>query len=206
MTIEAFDGETNMRLDTEMFERVTSIETRVYRWSEVCITIGRNQEQSDATDNPAVSVIKRPTGGAAVLHGHDLTVSIAATLSHLGCSQRDVRAIYGKLVDPVLEALNQCGVPADYGGSGRSKGRASTYCFATSSVYDVISLMTGAKICGCALRVTRDRALLQVSIPTSEPKEEATKLIKNFVALPPCRLDEELFAGYFRSMIPKSMC
>lgn len=206
MKIESFDGETNMRLDAEMFEQATSIEHRIYHWSEVCITIGRNQQRSDATDDPTVPVIKRPTGGAAVLHGHDLTVSIAATLTHLGCEQRDVKAIYGKLVDLLLAALNECGVQADYGGSNRHRAKSSTYCFATSSAYDVVNMLNGAKICGCALRVTRDRALIQVSIPTAKPNEEATKLIKNFVALAPCRLDEEQFAGYFRSMIPKSIC
>lgn len=195
-----------MRLDTEMLTSVSAIGFRIYRWSEVCITIGRNQTRDDATDDPEVPVIKRPTGGSAVLHGHDLTVSIAATLDSLNCKERDVRSVYRALVSPLIQTLIHCGVEADYGSSGMHRDTASSYCFAMRSPYDIVNLMTGNKVCGCAMRVMRDRALIQASIPIQEPNEIATQFIKNYVAIPTAKIDSEAFANYFLSIMPTSTC
>ncbi|WP_461828882.1 lipoyl protein ligase domain-containing protein [Aquifex sp.] len=68
--------EENMRLDGELLELLEKEEIeptfRLYKWSELCVSIGKHQE---AREFP-VKVIRRPTGGGALLHGWDLSFAI----------------------------------------------------------------------------------------------------------------------------------
>ena len=68
--------EENMRLDEELLESVERGEIepvfRLYKWSELCVSIGKHQE----TREFPVKVVRRPTGGGALLHGWDLSFAI----------------------------------------------------------------------------------------------------------------------------------
>lgn len=53
---------------------------RIYRWKPYCISLGANQKFEDinlslAKDND-IDVVKRPTGGRAILHAEELTYSV----------------------------------------------------------------------------------------------------------------------------------
>jgi lipoate-protein ligase A len=53
---------------------------RVYQWASPALTYGVNQQLPprlvDACNALGIPVLRRPTGGKAVLHGHDLTVAL----------------------------------------------------------------------------------------------------------------------------------
>ena len=109
-------------------------QARIYTWDGVWVTLGRNQKPSDALLDLSVPYIIRPTGGAAVLHGHDLTIGIAMPLAELGCTPREVKRAYLGLVSPILVALNEAGVPAVLGRDIADRGSfASPYCFGMKS-------------------------------------------------------------------------
>ncbi|NPB07950.1 MAG: lipoate--protein ligase [Aquificae bacterium] len=68
--------EENMFVDSRLFKLVEDDLSepvfRIYRWSELCVSIGKNQEKRDFP----VRVVRRPTGGGALLHGWDLSFAV----------------------------------------------------------------------------------------------------------------------------------
>ena len=58
---------------------------RLYRWEPYCISLGANQKESiidyGLTRKDGIDVVKRPTGGRAILHAEELTYSVIYPLS-----------------------------------------------------------------------------------------------------------------------------
>jgi len=141
---------------------------RVYRWTEPTVSLGMFQHADRDLLNPdLIPWVMRPTGGKAVLHGHDETVGLAVPLVALGVSSRSVREVYRAVIQPLLEALQACGLRAELGERTKfSTDRARTAdCFAHVSANDIVNPDTGLKVCGCALRLTDRAVLVQASIP-----------------------------------------
>lgn len=167
------DGHTNMALDRENLEsaEIGGIHVRVYTWDGPWVTLGRFQRPERALKSE-INWVVRPTGGKAVLHGHDVTVSIAANLDDLGVpGSRKVAPVYRAIVGPLVEALNEAGVQAVLAERTEYVRNAAhtADCFAHVSPNDVVDPATGEKVCGCALRVTERAVLLQASIPVGKP-------------------------------------
>jgi lipoate-protein ligase A len=177
------DGHTNMARDVEILARAEhgGVHARVYTWDGPWVSLGRFQRPERALKSPIDHVV-RPTGGKAVLHGHDFTVSIAANLGTLGIEgSRKVATVYRAVVGPLVRALNASGMEAvlaertDY---VRNAGHTAD-CFAHVSPNDVVDPATGEKVCGCALRVTESAVLLQASIPVSKPLVDPATVFDN---------------------------
>lgn len=167
---------------------------RVYFWDSVCVTLGRNQKPEDALFDLSINHTVRPTGGAAVLHGHDLTIGLAMPLTDLSCTSREVKKAYLGLVSPIIAALNAAGVSAALGRDIPDReSLASPYCFGMKSDYDVLNRETGEKICGCAMRVTSRAALLQASIPVGEPSCEPQTILRNYMPTKIIEMDIDAF-------------
>lgn len=170
---------TQMARDHELFECALRGEknARIYQWDQTWITLGRFQKPEETLVYPStMNWTKRETGGAAVLHGHDLTVAIAIPLS----GSVGVRAVYRHLVTPLVQAFQDVGLDAALGeDAGFADRQTGAYCFLGKSENDVIAIASGQKLCGCALRVTREAALLQASIPLREPLVPAKRQIRD---------------------------
>ena len=166
----AGDGEINMRLDTEMLERAETGrgEIRIYRWDGAWVSLGANQAPLDI----AIPQVRRPTGGRAVLHGDDITVSIAMPLLAIGASSLQLRSIYQSLIQPLIEALYECGLPVVTGEPLPGANRID--CFASLGTFDLaVSGPNGErrKVGGAALKTSQSAALLQVSILVRDTPE-----------------------------------
>lgn len=193
------DGVVNMARDVELLERAEKgdLGARVYSWSDIWVTLGRFQKPEETILPGFDRYIVRPTGGWAVLHGHDMTVGIAAphTLREQG-SGRSVREVYRSITAPLVEALQVCGLDCVLAEStpfvGTGKGFAD--CFASASSNDVVDRVTGHKVCGCALRVTHHAALLQASIPWRTPDVDPASIIRDGVSLQIHEWDHERLA------------
>lgn len=152
---------------------------RVYAWDGPWISLGRQQSAAhDLLGSNPVPWVMRPTGGRAVLHGHDVTVGLAVPLPMLvqpGESaerlSRSVRTVYRRLAAPLVSALNACGMPAALAEHTPFSGHGpkSADCFAHISPNDIVDRQTGLKACGCALRLTARAVLVQASIPNGRP-------------------------------------
>jgi lipoate-protein ligase A len=225
VTFIRFAGPHNMAQDEELLNRAEQgvAGWRVYGWDGPWVSLGRFQIPQEALVDPeAVPWVMRPTGGLAVLHGHDVTVGLAAPLAQLtGWADSEIEAqpdfgrslktVYRLAISPILQALRACGVPVVLGeefwkaprlfdevkrerglggeGSGgngdlhsatpsslRRERGASSDCFAAVSPNDVVDALTGLKVCGCALRVTRKAVLVQASIPAAEPLIDPSRI------------------------------
>jgi lipoate-protein ligase A len=167
-----FDGVENMARDAAMLRRAESGEAlmRLYGWTGPWVSLGRSQRSSRAllAGCPAPWV-RRPTGGRAVIHGHDITWSLAAPVQRLSVSRR-LSAVHGALIQPLARALQGCGQDVRLADPRAETSGGSADCFAFSATVDLVCERTGLKVCGCALRMTQTAVLVQASIPAGEPK------------------------------------
>jgi len=180
-----------MRLDWEMLES-NQTQGRLYEWDGPWVSLGRNQDPSKVLTPGWQRWVQRPTGGGAVLHGHDLTVSIATPIA-----SRKPSKVYETLLTPVIEALNACGLHCGIAGN-QNKPTKSEDCFASTDRFDVVG-KNGEKVCGCALRITRKGALLQMSIPYQAPLIDPREAIQGARNRPVPIWDYRRLSGALRS-------
>lgn len=177
----AADGPTNMRLDLELLQLAEGGELsgRVYSWRGPWVSLGKFQRPEVDLIGPIQYVI-RPTGGKAVLHGHDSTIGLAAPLEILGCTARDVKKAYRCISKPIVEALRRCGLESALAEETRfvGSGLKTADCFAFNSPNDIVDERTGKKVCGCALMLTQTAVLLQASIPNGKPVVDPTSVLR----------------------------
>lgn len=164
------DPEYNMAADAallaELARQAGSPAVRVYTWNCPAVSIGRLQAEAPVrTFYPDLPLVRRPTGGRAVLHGDDLTVSVAVRLTDLPENSRSVLASHHLLMGCVLRALQALGLEACFGGCALGSQSGLINCFELSAACDLIDSRTGKKLVGSAQR-REDAALLQqMSLP-----------------------------------------
>ncbi len=132
---------------------------RFYCWAPAAVSLGRFQEGERAVDRTAcarhgIDIVRRVTGGRAVLHDRELTYSVVSPFD----SRRfpnDVRGTYKVIAGGLLAGLRDLGVDAEmvcrperHGGPARREGREA--CFASPSWYEIVA--RGRKIVGSAQR------------------------------------------------------
>lgn len=146
---------------------------RIYFWTGPWVTLGKSQSPERALVDPdSISWVMRPTGGKAVLHGHDVTVGLGIPLVWLGLEgTRSVSAAYRAIVRPLVAAMREAGAPASLGEDTQfvKSGGPTADCFAHVAPNDIVHERTGQKLCGCALKLTQDAVLVQASIPNGLP-------------------------------------
>lgn len=173
-----------MATDLAMLDSTEPV-ARVYTWTGPWISIGRFQREDRVAPEGAL-VVRRPTGGKAVQHGGDITVAIASPLLS-GEDERNLKGIYRRLATPIRDAFQLCGLDAEFASDlGSDRGGTGEDCFAFRTAYDLVDSKTRRKLCGCALRVTHEAALLQVSIPM-HPIES---MVYGYVATEPVSVAE----------------
>ena len=155
---------------------------RVYTWDAPAVTLGRFQDPARVmAAHPHLPHAVRPTGGKAVLHGHDLTIGLAVPWEWANWSEaerRSVRLVYRRLAEPLVQALNQAGVAAALAEQTpfvRSAGKVAD-CFAHIAPNDIVDPKTGRKVCGCALALRESGVLVQCSLPVRLPAPEVANL------------------------------
>lgn len=173
-------GPENMAADLALGDGLEGWAARVYGWDGPWASLGRSQAADQALlPGAPVRWVARPTGGQGVLHGHDVTVAIAARVAE--GTERQIRQVYRALVRPLANALTEAGVPAvlaEDAGLGAATSRLAD-CFAGTSRNDVVSPETGAKVCGCALRVFSGWALVQASVPAGPPLVDPAEVFRH---------------------------
>ena len=145
---------------------------RMYRWNRRTLTVGSFQSLA-MWDEPAcrrdgVEVVRRITGGRAVLHGSDLTYSISAPAG-LSVFPESLRATFHAISRGLVAGLISLGVDAraEPGPAG-TPARGTPDCFASTSWYEIT--ISGRKIIGSAQRRWADGFLQQGSIMlTADP-------------------------------------
>lgn len=156
-------GAWNMALDHALLASVQNqprAVLRLYRWQPACLSFGRNQPARGCYDEAAaralgIDIVRRPTGGMAVLHDRELTYAVIAPVDLLG----GPRASYHTINRALVAGLRRLGVPAQLApGAKRSAFGTLHPCFAEPAAGEVVA--AGQKLVGSAQRCER-RALLQ---------------------------------------------
>jgi lipoate-protein ligase A len=164
----AAPGAWNMAIDEALAESVAAGAgppvLRLYRWAPPCLSLGFTQPSAaaDAAFCAArgVDVVRRPTGGRAVLHHLELTYGFAAPLGS-GPFTFDLQAAYRTICAALVEGLARLGVPARLSGTPEEpmiRPTEAIPCFVGPAAGEVI--VGGRKLIGSAMRRVGD-AILQ---------------------------------------------
>lgn len=126
---------------------------RLYGWSTPTLSIGCIQNAAPL-EGHGIPLVRRITGGRAVLHDRELTYSVIAPNS-LGVFSGGILDAYSAISLCIINALRDIGVEAGLERTGPRPGRgpaggAKAACFHTPSRYEVIA--SGKKLVGSAQR------------------------------------------------------
>ncbi len=137
---------------------------RFYGWSEPTLSLGYFQTYSDRWQHAASRqspVVRRASGGGAILHDHELTYSLVVPLQHpLGRRRLDLyRAVHESLSDVLADR----GIGVNLWADDRTVGQPQPFlCFQRRSSGDV--LFGTAKVAGSAQRRSADAVLQHGSV------------------------------------------
>jgi lipoate-protein ligase A len=150
----AAPGEANMARDLALAEAVAAGRCpptlRLYGWGPPAVSIGRHQDPERACDPGACraagwDVVRRPTGGRAVLHAADeVTYAVAVPLA---LAPAGVQAAYAWIGAALVAAYRHLGLPAELS-RGRQLTDRTGACFDAPAAHEVVC--QGRKIAGSA--------------------------------------------------------
>ncbi|NUQ21496.1 MAG: lipoate--protein ligase family protein [Gemmatimonadaceae bacterium] len=184
-------GAENMALDEALLRRAASsgeAVLRIYAWSAPTLSLGRNQPAHGEYDLGAlasggIDVVRRLTGGRAVLHHREITYSVTAPLT-LGATLRDA---YLRINEILVGALRSLGANAEISGRAGAGERAPlpslAPCFEEPTEGELV--LAGRKLVGSA-QYREEVALLQHgSILVDDDQTDVASLLTTPVAPPP---------------------
>ena len=153
------DGPTNMAADEAMLESAAErgvAALRFYTWTEPTITLGYFQPASAVEAIPGkLPCVRRSTGGAAIVHHHELTYALALPDAKEWRSSESWICRFHHLL---LDVLAQHGTESHVVICGEEKKLGEVLCFLHQTPGDL--LVNGSKVAGSAQR-KRKGALLQ---------------------------------------------
>jgi lipoate-protein ligase A len=168
----AAHGSWNMAVDEAVLESAVSGASlptlRLYSWNPPCLSLGFAQPLSDV-DLPRLralgwEVVRRPTGGRAVLHTDELTYSVAGPQDEPRLAG-SVLESYNRLAGALVTALQDLGLQAEIQENVPASGPRSTsaVCFDVPSSYEI--KVAGKKLIGSAQARRRGGVLQHGSLP-----------------------------------------
>ncbi len=146
-------GAENMARDTALHARAASTSETVfsiYSWARPTLSIGRHQPALGLYDlkkihAAGVDVVRRPTGGRAILHHREVTYSVTAPLEH----RDSLRATYSRINVILLAGLTRLGVMAGVAApADRAAAPSIRPCFDAASEGELVA--QGGKLVGSA--------------------------------------------------------
>ncbi|OPZ84475.1 MAG: Octanoyltransferase LipM [bacterium ADurb.Bin429] len=145
---------------------------RFYRWAPPCVTLGKFQPaegnvQLDACTDLGYDVVRRPTGGRAILHDHEVTFSIIIAEADLPGAGSNIMESYRALGRALVDGLRRLDLPAelvDRNASARAADPPSVMaagnpaCFAAKARCDL--MVNEKKLIGSA-QLRKDGVIVQ---------------------------------------------
>ncbi len=173
-------GAENMARDEAMARCVgqglADATLRAYRFKPPAVTIGRFQDfpggiNLEECALERISVVRRPTGGLAILHMEDFTYSVVLPTAGTGPGVRE--RYFDLVAGAIIEALGALGISAGQV-RHRARGLAGAWCF--EGVFGIDLEHDGRKICGSAQRVFSGAVLQHGSLFLRETAETLDRL------------------------------
>ena len=166
-------GAWNMAVDEAILEEMgngQSLPTlRLYAWEPPCLSIGYAQPASDVDLSRLNAfgwgMVRRPTGGRAILHTDELTYAVIAPLKEPRVSGSILES-YSRLAKALLLALQLMGLSVqtkDHPSSPNSSRSVNPVCFEVPSNYEIIA--GNKKLIGSAQARRKNGVLQHGSLP-----------------------------------------
>lgn len=164
------DGATQMAVDEAIWQAVAAglapPTLRLYAWDPPCLSLGRNQPVADvdreALERAGYGLVRRPTGGRAILHTDELTYSVALPLDH-PLAKGDVLSSCRRISEGLLAALALLGVRDATAHQEKPQAPAGPVCFEVPGEFEVV--VGGRKLIGSAQARGRGGLLQHGALP-----------------------------------------
>ena len=194
-----YNGAWNMAVDEAILESTASSSQlptlRLYDWHPYALSLGHAQTVSDinlgALKEKRWELVRRPTGGKAILHADEITYSVCATITE-ELIYGSVLESYRKISKALLKSLENMSLKADSKPKNKETFELSKnpVCFQYPSDYEIT--YQGRKIIGSAQARKKEGLLQHGSIPLfgditritdvlSFPDLEKEKISKRFL-------------------------
>lgn len=135
---------------------------RLYGWSPPCLSLGIAQRfrevRADQCAARGITVVRRPTGGRAILHDQELTYALVTAQADPLVSARTVGAAYARISQALVAGIRRLGVDAEFAPPPAADTPASAACFDVPAEHEIIA--GGRKLVGSA-QARKAGALLQ---------------------------------------------
>jgi lipoate-protein ligase A len=168
-----------MAVDEAILEHIGRGETRptlrFYAWAPACLSLGHAQPFADVDvnrlDRRGWEVVRRPTGGRAILHTDELTYSVIAPADEPRLAG-SVLESYNRLARALLQAVRTLGLeacsnplisPEMHAGAGPVHNSSNPVCFEVPSAYEIT--VDGKKLIGSAQARRKEGVLQHGSLP-----------------------------------------
>ena len=148
-------GEENMRIDSDLLEYaidnlLTEPIFRLYGWEPACVSLGRNQNDNfldkEYLKKCGIDVVRRLTGGRALLHDDEITYSYICPVSYLEHGEHIVSS-YKEICQIFINKFKAIGIDIDFGTQKQVK-TGFDYCMLVSTGADLC--YRGKKLIGSA--------------------------------------------------------
>ena len=166
-------GAWNMAVDEAILEHAQaglddSLPTlRLYAWDPACLSLGHAQPFSDVDmsrlKERGWEVVRRPTGGRAILHTDELTYSVIARNNEPNVAGTVLES-YNRLAQALLLAVKNLNLPVEMK-EGKANGNSTLnpICFEVPSTYEIT--VDGRKLIGSAQARKKEGVLQHGSLP-----------------------------------------
>lgn len=150
-----YTGQENMQIDSDLLDEAIKTQAqepvfRLYAWSPRCISLGRNQKDDFLTVNGVKEdVVRRLTGGRALLHDNEITYSYVSPISIIPDGDTVAKS-YKYISGILIDFFKTLGVELEFGGKSKVASIADLAKpqVKTSMKFDYCMLIsTGADVC-----------------------------------------------------------
>jgi lipoate-protein ligase A len=176
------EGDTNMAMDEAVMmglaQNHSSPVLRIYRWTPPTISIGYFQNAADIdfekAEKDGIGIVRRITGGRAVLHDEELTYSILFSAEDFKpFNKKDIFLFIARCL---VDSLNLIGIRSKV--VEKTKGDLrSPNCFASPAQYEIESIKEG-KLIGSAQVIKNGVVLQHGAIPLTGSYTRITNYLK----------------------------
>ncbi len=177
-------GGAQMALDDGLLDEAEAVVARRYTWAPPALSLGKFQKLERIPGLP-FEVVRRPTGGRAVLHGEAFEWSFAVVFPQgaLGEDHRggvDTALPYDLVSRSFAAAFGEMGVVLDAG--RETPYQRSALCFATALRHDLFA--RGEKVAAIAQARRGGRVLVHGSVLERRPPDELTQVAETLLDEP----------------------